>query len=60
MTTFLRNRNRKRAPRFVPVVVQLTNHWRLVDGVAYRDCAVRMADGRVRVLGVRDDLLAAA
>lgn len=58
MTSFLRNR--KRPARFVPVVVEMTNHFRLVDGVTYRDCAVRLADGRVRVLGVRDDLLSAA
>ena len=58
MTTFLRNR--KRPARFVPVVVEMSNHFRIVDGEVYRDCAVRLADGRVRVLGVRDDLLAAA
>ena len=58
MTTFLRNR--KRPARFVPVVVEMSNHFRIVDGEYYRDCVVRLADGRVRVLGVRDDLLAAA
>lgn len=56
MTTFLRNR--KRPPRYV--LVSRTNHWRIVDGEFFRDCVVELADGRRRVLGVRDDLVAAA
>jgi hypothetical protein len=55
MTTFLRNR--KRPPRYV--LVERTNHWRIVDGEYFRDCLVQI-DGRCRVVGVRDDLVAGA
>jgi hypothetical protein len=56
MTTF--RRNRRRSPRYV--VVERSQHWRLVDGVFYRDCVVQLADGRRRLVGVRDDLVATA
>jgi hypothetical protein len=55
MTTFLRNR--KRPARYV--LISRTNHWRIVDGQFFRDCVVELADGRQRVLGIRDDLVAA-
>jgi hypothetical protein len=58
MTSFLRNRNRKRHPRFV--LVERTNHWRIVDGEFFRDCVVQLADGHRRVVGVRDDLAVSA
>jgi hypothetical protein len=56
MTTFLRNR--KRPPRFV--IVEPTNRWRVRDGVYYRECVCQLADGRRRLLGIRDDLVAGA
>jgi hypothetical protein len=58
MTTFLRARNRKRPARYV--LVERTNHWRIVDGEFFRDCVIQLPDGRCRVLGVRDDLVAGA
>lgn len=65
MTNFLRRRsststrNRVRAPRFV--IVEPTNHWRIVDGEHYRDCLVLdRARGERRVIGVRDDLVQVA
>lgn len=57
MTNLLRNRNRTRPPRFV--LVERTNHWRIVDGQFFRDCVV-LDGGRRRVMGVRDDLVASA
>jgi hypothetical protein len=56
MTTF--RRNRKRPARYV--VVEPTQHWRRVDGAWFRDCVVQLDDGRRRVLGIRDDLVATA
>lgn len=58
MTTFLRNR--KRAPRYV--IIEPTQHWRRrrSDGAWLRDCVVELADGRRRLVGVRDDLVSAA
>jgi hypothetical protein len=53
MTTFLRNR--KRPPRYV--LVERTNHWRIVEGEFIRDCIVDV-DGVRRLVGVRDDLVA--
>lgn len=48
-------RMKKNRPR--PTVLALSQHWRIVDGVIYRDCTVRTATGEVRVMGVRDELL---
>lgn len=51
-------RNRKRPPRYV--IVEPLQHWRVRGQVYYRDCVVQLADGRRRVLGVRDDLVSVA
>ena len=41
-------------------VVQVTQHWTLEHGTFYRDCVVELQDGTRKLVGVRDDLLAAA
>jgi len=38
-------------------VLQLTQHWRILNGVHYRDCVVELADGSRWIYGIRDDLL---
>lgn len=38
-------------------VVEMSQHWRIVDGVTYRDCTVRTPSGELRTMGVRDELL---
>jgi hypothetical protein len=42
------------------VIVQVTQHWTLEHGTFYRDCVVELEDGTRKLVGVRDDLLAAA
>lgn len=50
-----------RVPDVAPlVIVQVTQHWTLEEGTYYRDCVVEDIDGRRRLVGIRDDLLAAA
>lgn len=56
MTTSLR---RRREPR-PTIVLQYTNHWRIVDGVHYRDCLVELPDGTRRIMAVLDSLLGVA
>lgn len=48
---------RRRRPA---IVLSYTNHWRIVDGIHYRDCLVQLPDGTRRVMGVRDELLGVA
>lgn len=50
-----------RVPDAAPlVIVQITQHWTLESGTYYRDCVVQLEDGSRKLVGVRDDLLAAA
>ena len=50
-----------RVPDVAPlVIVQVTQHWTLEHGTYYRDCVVELEDGSRKLVGVRDDLLAAA
>lgn len=41
-------------------IVQLTQHWTITHGAFYRDAIVQLPDGTRRLVGIRDDLLAAA
>jgi len=39
-------------------VVEMSQHWRIIDGDFYRDCTVRdLRTGAVRTRPVRDELL---
>lgn len=50
-----------RVPDAAPlVIVQVLQHWTLERGTYYRDCVVELEDGTRKLVGVRDDLLAAA
>ena len=49
----------RRQPR-PAIVLQYTNHWRIVDGDKYRDCLVQLPDGTRRTMGVLDSLLGVA
>lgn len=40
-------------------IVSLTFHWFLLDGCYYRDAWVRDAEGNVKFVGIRDDLIGA-
>lgn len=43
---------RQTAPAYV--IVQETQHWRILKGVWYRDCIVRLADGSFHLYAIRD------
>lgn len=37
-------------------IVQLTQHWRIIDGAVYRDAvARRLTDGQLRLISVLDE-----
>ena len=55
--SLLRARRPRRALPYL--VVERTQHWRIIDGRFYRDCVVQLADGRQQLRSVRDDLVAA-
>jgi hypothetical protein len=57
MITLVQPRETAAAPL---VIVQVTQHWTLEHGTYYRDCVVELEDGSRKLVGVRDDLLAAA
>ena len=42
------------------MVVQWTTHYRLIDGVWYRDAIARRSDGQLREVSFRDDVAVAA
>lgn len=44
-----------RRPR--TTVLELSQHWRVIDGTIYRDCLVRDRRGELRTVGIRDELL---
>lgn len=52
-----KSRRRKPAPYRV---LQITQHWTIEQGTFYRDCVIELEDGSRRLVGIRDDLLAAA
>lgn len=37
-------------------VIQWSQHWRLIDGVWYRDAIARRSDGELREISVLDSL----
>jgi hypothetical protein len=41
-------------------ILHLTQHWTIEYGTYYRDAWVRLPDGAVKLVGIRDDLIAGA
>ena len=52
MSTLTARRRKSPAPYRV---LQITQHWTIQDGTFYRDCVVQLADGSIRLYGIRDD-----